>query len=92
MSARNFIIMVGDDMRRTATQMDKFIVALENDFIDTVAQVKDLSDDQFKQMGFPIGLINEIRKKLNAPAAAGGQAQVASNNPVLKMIDTTGAA
>ncbi len=37
MSARSFIIMVGDDMRRTATQMDKFIVALENDFIDTVA-------------------------------------------------------
>jgi len=37
MSARDFIVLIGDEMRRTAAQMDKFIVALENDFIDTVA-------------------------------------------------------
>ena len=44
--------------------MEKFISALENDFIDTVEQIRDLSDEQFKQLGFPIGLVNQIRKKL----------------------------
>ena len=30
------MVIVGDEMRRTPAQMEKFISALENDFVDTV--------------------------------------------------------
>ena len=78
MPARQFLIIVGDEMRRTATQMERFIGALENDFIDTVEQIRDLSDEQFKTLGFPIGLVNTIRKKLNE---AGGPANANGSQP-----------
>lgn len=85
MSSRDFILLVGQEMKRTPDQMERFITALENDFIDSVAQIRDLSDDQFKQIGFPIGLVNTIRKKLSE-TAAGAQAAAP------QMINTGGAA
>ena len=70
MLARRFLIIVGDEMKRNPAQMERFISALENDFVDTVEQIRDLSDDQFKTLGFPIGLVNTIRKKLNEAGGA----------------------
>lgn len=44
--------------------MDKFITALEEAMIDTVESMKELSDQDYKDMGFPIGLVNKIKKRL----------------------------
>ena len=44
--------------------MEKFIVVLEENFLDTVESLKDLSDQDYKDMGFPIGLVNKIKKRL----------------------------
>ena len=40
-----------------------FISALEDNFIDTTEAMKELSDQDYKDMGFPIGVKNAILKK-----------------------------
>ena len=33
--------------------------------LDTVESLKELSDQDYKDMGFPIGLVNKIKKHLS---------------------------
>jgi hypothetical protein len=44
-------------MNKTAEQMEKFITVLEENFLDTEESLKDLTDQNYKDMGFPIGLV-----------------------------------
>ena len=44
-------------MNKTAEQMEKFITVLEQNFLDTEESLKDLTDQNYKDMGFPIGLV-----------------------------------
>ena len=44
-------------MNKTAEQMEKFISVLEENFLDTEESLKDLTDQNYKDMGFPIGLV-----------------------------------
>ena len=55
-------------MNKTPEQMEKFITALEDNFLDTVESLKDLSDQDYKDMGFPIGLVNKIKKRIEGPS------------------------
>ena len=57
--------------------MDKYIVQLENNFLDTVDSLKELSDQDYKDMGFPIGLINKIKKRLE-PGEGGATQQIST--------------
>ena len=34
--------------------------------IDTVESLKELSDQDYKDMGFPIGLVNKMKKRLQS--------------------------
>ena len=45
--------------------MEKFITSLEDNMLDTVESMKELSDQDYKDMGFPIGLVNKIKKRLS---------------------------
>ena len=70
-SSRNLILSIATEMNKTPDQMERFITVLEDNFLDSVESLKDLTDDNYKDMGFPIGLVNKIKKRLfgDAPQA-----------------------
>ena len=70
-SSRSLILSIATEMNKTPDQMEKFITALEDNFIDNVGAMKECSDQDFKDMGFPLGLINKIKKRFEAPASSG---------------------
>jgi hypothetical protein len=64
MSSRDLILSIAGEMNKTAEQMEKFIAVLEENFLDTEESLRDLSDQDYKDMGFPLGLVNKIKKRL----------------------------
>ena len=64
MSSRDLILSISGEMNKTAEQMEKFIAVLEENFLDTEESLRDLSDQDYKDMGFPLGLVNKIKKRL----------------------------
>ena len=66
MTSRDFILQIATEMNRTPEQMKKFINLLEDNMIDTVESLKELSDQDYKDMGFPIGLVNKMKKRLQS--------------------------
>ena len=69
MTSRDLILQVGTEMKRTPEQMEKFINSLEDNMIDTAESLKELSDQDYKDMGFPIALVTKIKKKLQSDYA-----------------------
>ena len=63
-TSRDLILAIAVEMNKTPAQMERFITVLEDNFLDTTESLKDLSDDNYKDMGFPIGLVNKIKKHL----------------------------
>ena len=43
-SSRDLILSIAVEMNKTPEQMERFITALEDNFLDTVESMKDLSD------------------------------------------------
>ena len=68
MTSRDLILSIATEMNRTPEQMEKFITSLEDNMLDTVESLKELSDQDYKDMGFPIGLVNKIKKRLSGEA------------------------
>ena len=64
MATKDLILSIATEMNKTPEQMQKFISALEENMVDTVQDLRDLTDDDFKQMSFPIALVNRIKKRL----------------------------
>ena len=64
MSSRNLILLIAAEMNRKPEQMEKFITELEDNMIDTVENMQELTDSNYKDMGFPIGLTNKIKLKI----------------------------
>ena len=44
--------------------MEKFIISLEDNWFSTAESLKDLSDQEYKDLGFPIRLVNKIKQRL----------------------------
>ena len=65
MTSRELILEIAKDMKKSEAQFAKFISALEDNFIDTTEAMKELSDQDYKDMGFPIGVKNAVLKKLS---------------------------
>ena len=57
--------------------MEKFIASLEDNMLDTADSLRDLSDQDFKDLGFPIGLVKKIKQRIEPAASAPAQAQPA---------------
>lgn len=45
--------------------MEVWIVKLEENFLDTVESLRELGDQDWKDMGFPIGLTKKIKQKIS---------------------------
>ena len=82
MTSRDLILQIATEMNRTPEQMEKFISSLEDNMLDTAESMKELSDQDYKDMGFPIGLVKKIKTRLQgdeAQPAAQAQNQPAAN-------------
>ena len=44
--------------------MEKFIKILEDEDIDTIEAMQDLSNKEYKDLGFTIGMIKKIKRRL----------------------------
>ena len=51
-------------MKKRPADFQKYVDALEENFLDTAESLVDVTDEQWKQMGIPVGLVNKIRKRL----------------------------
>lgn len=52
-------------MKKTPDTMEVWIVKLEENFLDTVESLRELGDQDWKDMGFPIGLTKKIKQKIS---------------------------
>ena len=69
MTSRDFILQVAIEMKKTPEQMERFINSLEENMLDTAESLKEVSDQDYKDMGFPIGLVIKIKKRLQSDDA-----------------------
>ena len=60
-SSRDLILAIATEMNRTPEQMEEFIASLEGEMLDTVDSLRDLTRQDFKDLGFPIGLVKKIK-------------------------------
>jgi len=82
MSARDLLLRVAASMKKTEADFKKYIDVLEENFIDTVDAMRDVSDEQWRNdLAFPVGLINKIKKELE-------QTDVPMEEEPVKLIDT----
>jgi hypothetical protein len=50
-------------MKKSPDEFEKYIVTLEENFLDDVESLKEITDEQWKNdLKFPVGLINKIKK------------------------------
>ena len=54
------ITEIAGEMKRDISQFEKFIALFEDNFIDTVGDLKLLTDQQWEHLKLPIGLLNRI--------------------------------
>ena len=67
MSTRDFVVQVAQKIGKKASDLENIIKILEENWIENVAALKQLDDEQWKELKVPIGLVNQIKKNLNAP-------------------------
>ena len=64
MSTKDLIDSIAVEMKKKPEDLQKFVDILEENFLDTADSLGDVTDEQFKGMGIPVRIVNEIRKKL----------------------------
>ena len=65
MTSRDFIIKVAESINKKASDVEKIILILEENWIENVGALRELDDQQWKEMKIPLGLVNSIKKVLN---------------------------
>ena len=77
-------------MKKTPADFQKYVDALEENFLDTAESLVDVTDEQWKQMGIPVGLVNKIRKRLASSEETANSAPkkvpVPSSQPVAENV------
>jgi hypothetical protein len=54
-------------MKKQSNDLDKYADILEGEFLEEAESLKEVSDDQWKSMGFPVGLSNKIKAAVKEP-------------------------
>ena len=60
----NLIFKIGQEMNKTPEQMQKFVDILKDNFLEDEESLREVTDANWKEMNFPLGLINKIKKHL----------------------------
>lgn len=84
-SARDFLIHVAAKINKKPADVEKFIEALESNWIENVAAIKQVDDDQWKSLGIPMGLVNQIKNNLKTVG------QPAATEPASQQINSSSA-
>lgn len=64
MSAKDLMLKIAKSMNKSEKDFEKYIQALEDNFLDTVESLRDVTDEQWREdLKFPVGLINKIKKE-----------------------------
>tara|TARA_B110000285_G_C15074736_1_gene590054 strand:+ start:83 stop:307 length:225 start_codon:yes stop_codon:yes gene_type:complete len=64
-TARDFVILVAQKIGKKPSDLEKVINIFEENWIENVGALKQLEDDQWKELKIPMGLVNQIKKNLN---------------------------
>lgn len=64
MQAKELLLLIAAEMNKKPSDFQKYIDELDNQMLESADDLKDVSDDQWKQMNFPLGLVNKIKKRL----------------------------
>ena len=63
MKSRLLLTTIAEEIKKSPAQFEKYIDICEENFLDDVASLKDVTDDQWKNyLKFPVGLINKIKR------------------------------
>lgn len=65
MQAKDLILQIAVEMGKPPASFDKFIKKLEDEMLDTVDDIRNLSDADWNSLQFPLGLVNKIKQKLS---------------------------
>ena len=58
MSVREFFFHLAKYLNRKPADLENFVEILMENWINDVATLKEIDDEQFKSLGFPIGLVS----------------------------------
>jgi len=64
MQAKELLLLIAAEMNKKPSDFQKYIDELDNQMLESADDLKDVSDEQWKQMNFPLGLVNKIKKRL----------------------------
>ena len=64
-SARDFLLDVARQIGKKASDLEKIILTFEENWIENVGAIKQLDDDQWKELKVPMGLVNKIKISLD---------------------------
>ena len=64
MSAKDLVFEVARDLNMSIESIQQYAEKLEENFLTTQIALKDIDNDDWKQLGFPIGLSSQMKKKL----------------------------
>ena len=63
-TSREFMSLIAAKMNKKPEDVEKFTVKFEESWIETVGDIKQLNEDQWKSLAMPMGLVNQIKKML----------------------------
>jgi len=67
MSSKDFMFKIAASMSKPASEFQKYVDALEENFLETVDSLREVNDEQWRNdLKFPVGLINKIKKELTS--------------------------
>lgn len=70
MQAKDLILQIAVEMGKPPATFDKYVKKLEDEMLDTIDDIRSLTDDNWNQLQFPMGLVNKIKQKLAESSGA----------------------
>ena len=64
MSAKDLVFEVARDLNMSVESIQQYGEILDENFLTTQIALKEIDNEDWKQLGFPIGLSSQMKKRL----------------------------
>jgi len=64
MQSKDLLLLIAAEMGKKPGDFHKYVDELDNQMLESIDDLREVSDDQWKQMNFPLGLVNKIKRYL----------------------------
>ena len=64
MSAKDLVFDIARDLKMHPEDFHRYVEILDKNLLTTQLALKDIDNDDWKQLGFPIGLSSQMKKRL----------------------------